>query len=187
MGKKVTVLFLAIILGFSTLSFAALSENTEATSTQTYDNAVSVNVWPFLGAFFNIGYERKITDNFSARVRGFYWGLNQEGWGLFGYGADVFFHPQNKALEGWFLGPRFDSWMASYSKDNQTATGALYLLGVQGGYRWLFEGGFEMGIALGGMKNFKYSITSPDANFDKDAPFSNVILPSFDFELGWAF
>ena len=181
MGKKVTVLFLAIILGFSTLSFAALSENTEATSTQTYDNAVSVNVWPFLGAFFNIGYERKITDNFSARVRGFYWGLNQEGWGLFGYGADVFFHPQNKALEGWFLGPRFDSWMASYSKDNQTATGALYFLGLQAGYRWVFEGGFEMGICLGGMKNFSASVTSPDANFDLTR--LSGVIPSFDFEL----
>jgi len=181
MGKKVTVLFLAIILGFSTLCMA------EKTEEQTYDNAISINVWPNYFSFFNLGYERKIIDNLSVRVRGLYWGLNQDGWGLYGYGADVFFHPQNKALEGWFMGPRFDSWVSYYSKDNQTTTESLYFFGLQAGYRWVFEGGFEMGIALGGIKNFKYSVTSSDANFDKISPLRNVTLPSFDFELGWAF
>ncbi|MBN2753690.1 MAG: DUF3575 domain-containing protein [Candidatus Goldbacteria bacterium] len=181
MGKKAAAIVLILLMVFSTVCMA------EKTEEQMYDNVISVNVWPYLGAFFNLGYERKIIDNLSVRVRGFYWGMNQAGWGLMGYGADIFFHPQNKALVGWFVGPRFDSWVASYSENGETANGALYFLGLQAGYRWVFEGGFEMGISLGGMKNFAASITSPDANFDVDPPFSGVILPSFDYELGWAF
>jgi len=151
------------------------------------DNVISVNTYPYLAAFFNLGYERKIINNLSARVRGLYWGLSQGGWNFYGFGGDVFFYPQSMACKGWYFGPRFDAWLSTYSKEGLSATGALYFIGGQAGYRWLFDGGFAMALSLGAMKNIAASISSPDANFNEKPLFAEVMLPTFDFELGYAF
>ncbi len=181
--KKITII--AVVLLSIVAAFPLWAE--EKNQTVSPENVISVNTYPYLMALFNGGYERKIIDNLSLRARGMYWGLSQNGWSIYGFGGDFFFYPQTTACKGWYFGPRFDAWMTTYSKDGLSATAVLYFVGGQAGYRWLFDGGFAMALSLGAIKNIALTISSPDSNFNETPPFKEVMLPTFDFELGYAF
>ncbi|HRU38444.1 MAG TPA: DUF3575 domain-containing protein, partial [Candidatus Goldiibacteriota bacterium] len=145
----------------------------------TYENAVSTNIWPWLIGFYNIGYERMIGTAISIRPRAFYFGLMgaDVDFKIFGFGADLFYHPMNNGIAGWFVGPRYDVWMAT----GGSVTGAMHFLGVMGGYKYVFDGGFTLGISLGVQMNIMNSIN--DSNI---GTYSGT-MPAFDAEMGWSF
>ncbi|MGD0566673.1 MAG: hypothetical protein ABSA34_04990 [Candidatus Goldiibacteriota bacterium] len=179
------VLILAVIV--FALAFSAIAATDAVGQKPECDNVVSANVWPYLGAFFNLGYERDLVANLSVRVRGEYWGLSQGGFNLGGYGIDLFYHPMGKGLDGWYFGPRFDQWIVSYSGNGTTGSGSLYWVGAQAGYRWIFDGGFEMAVSLGAQKNIAASITYNNSTTNETPPFNAMTLPVFDYDLGYAF
>ncbi|MCE5300570.1 MAG: hypothetical protein LLG37_06835 [Spirochaetia bacterium] len=154
-------------------------------TTASADNIISVNVWPMVGGFFNLGYERKIADIMSVRVRGLYWSL----FNMFlagnanfvGTGVDMFFYPAGKACKEFFAGPRLDYFYIG----NQDWNLQIMMAGGQIGYRWLFEGGFEIALILGAWCNVSNK-ASDGAEITSIGVLSGV-LPTFDFELGWAF
>jgi hypothetical protein len=185
MKKLLVVLLFLFVLVVS--ASAAISTDNGIVAKPTYDNVVSANVWPYLGAFFNLGYERNLVANISVRARGEYWGLSVAGWNIGGFGVDLFYHPMGKGLEGWYLGPRFDDWIASYSKDGTTGSGSLYWVGLQAGYRWVFDSGFSMALSLGAQKNIAASLTYNKSTSNEAPPLKDLTLPAFDFDLGWAF
>lgn len=182
MKKALILSVIVFALAFST----AMAADSGATKTEC-DNVISANVWPYLGAFFNLGYERDLFANISVRVRGEYWGISSGGFNLGGYGVDLFYHPMGKGLDGWYFGPRFDQWILAYSGDGTTGSGSLYWVGAQVGYRWIFDGGFEMAVSLGGQSNIAASITYNNSSANATPPFKGLFLPTFDYDLGYAF
>lgn len=178
-------LILALIV--FALAFSAVAATDAGDQKPVCDNVVSANVWPYLGAFFNLGYERNLIANISVRVRGEYWGISSGGFTLGGYGVDLFYHPMGKGLDGWYLGPRFDQWILSYSSDGTTGSGSLDWVGAQAGYRWIFDGGFEMAVSLGAQSNIAASVTYNNSTANATPPFKGLFLPVFDYDLGYAF
>ena len=185
-------IFLALIFVFALSMIVSAEPVTPAATATTaaaaaqkpvFDNVISANVWPYLGAFFNLGYERNLLANISVRVRGEYWGLSSGGWTIGGYGVDLFYHPQAKGLDGFYFGPRFDTWFENYTGGGLTETGSLYWLGGQVGYRWINESGFVMALSLGAFKNIATSLNAKNSQ----PLFKDLLLPTFDFVLGWGF
>lgn len=177
----IVLLFLFVMMAgiFATVNAA---ESDSADQSQVLENAFETNVWPWLGSFFNIGYERGIGSMFSIRPRAFYFGLLAgSGLSFYGFGADIFFHPMNKGLEGWYLGPRYDVWLASSSG----TTGAMNFIGLMAGYRWVFSGGFELAIAIGAQKNIANTVSTSGSTTSLGT--YTGTLPAFDSEIGWAF
>jgi hypothetical protein len=191
MGKKVVFFVLALLIIVSTSIFAEskshADDSIENETVVSADNVISANVWPYLAAFFNLGYERKLMDGLSVRVRGEYWGLSQNHWSLSGVGADVFFYPAGKALKGWYLGPRFDDCIFAYSDSGTSGNEMFYFVGGQAGYRWVYENGFEMALSLGALKNIAASVSLNGTDMPKEPPLKDIMLPTFDFDLGYAF
>lgn len=194
--KKRIIFMMVFAIVFAAGIFASVNNDSTDTSVQSplIENAVSTNVWPWLGSFFNIGYERAIGNSFSLRPRAFFWGLSNLGakWALFGFGLDAFWHPMGKGLSGWFLGPRYDIWILSVDDGaGNKGTGTGNLIGAMFGYRWVFEGGFELGIALGGqgfLGNIVVNATSGSNSTTTTYAFPyKGVLPAFDTEIGWAF
>jgi hypothetical protein len=187
MMKKGVFLVLLVLVAIASVFAAPVTEETAAnagTVQPVCDNVISANVWPYLGAFFNLGYERNLVANISVRVRGEYWGLSSNGWHVGGFGVDLFYHPMGKGLDGWYVGPRFDDWILSYSNSGTTGSASLLWVGAQIGYRWIFDGGFEMAISLGAQTNIAASISSTTS---QEPPFKGLALPAFDYDLGYAF
>jgi hypothetical protein len=194
--KILTVIFLLAFCVFPLIA-AETGTSTSAQATtpvqtappaqqvQSADNIISANVWPYLGGFFNLGYERKILDILSVRIRGLYWSLFStitNGTSNFmGCGLDVYFYPQGKACRGWFLGPRLDMLYIGNSSGNLQ----IYTAGGQVGYKWVNDGGFEMALALGATANISNKVST--GYTDTEIGVLKGALPTFDFDLGWAF
>ena len=125
--KKGILIVLAIVLLFSVNAFASkkMVEVDDGTPDVTYDNCVSTNVWPWAVAFYNLSYERMLGSVISIRPRGGYFGLNTGDLHFFTLGIDLFFHPMGKGIAGWYLGPRYDAWIAT----GAGATGMMHMLG----------------------------------------------------------
>ncbi len=191
--KKVVAIVLVLALMFSVSAFAA--DVTDGGGQQSSDNVISANVISYFVGFFNIAYERKLMDYVSARVRAFNWALisaTSEGAGNFwGLGADIYFYPQGEACQGWFVGPRFDTiWMDV--KDEVLGTEGSWntiMLGGQAGYKFVFDGGFALGISLGGWTNIanSYTVKAGGETLNDDAGVLSGFLPTFDVDLGFAF
>lgn len=195
--KKVLVIAMALFVLFSASAFAKTKmvavEDTDEPEALYYNN-VFINTWPWIGMFFNAGYERAIGDMFSIRARGWWWGANMKvdtvdstiEYRLFGIGADLLWHPNNKALAGFFVGPRYDLAMFTVKTDTDEGTWYLHMLGAGGGYKWIFEGGFSMAVGLSAFTPVASSYASTVGSGDLDVPYTGF-LPGFDFELGYAF
>jgi hypothetical protein len=183
--KKMILLVLVLALIFSVSSFAGkkMVEIDDGTPTVNYDNCITTNVWPWLIGFYNVGYERMIGSSFSVRPRATYIAWSVLGSNFFTLGVDLFWHPMGKGIDGWFLGPRYDAWIASSSG----VTGVMNMLGLMGGYNIVFPGGFVIEIALGVQKNISNSVTTSSGTTALDLSTYIGTLPAFDLAMGWAF
>ena len=165
----------------------------------SFENCISSNVPVWIGGLFNIGYERKITENLSAKVRAAYWALsglfNQEGeienFAMGYIGADVLFYPAGEALTGFAFGPKYDLWMGGFTAldmiNNPTVGLQLHFVGAQVAHKWVFDSGFSMNIVLGGLANVAVSAQAGDEEYIGDPPLAGIFMPFFDFEIGYAF
>jgi hypothetical protein len=203
MKKTVLALLVVLMLIFTIPAVADQSMNT--TPVQSADNIISANVLVYLIGFFNIEYERKIFDALSIRVRASDWALLSLGnsssgsVGLYGVGADLYIYPAGKACRGFFFGPRIDNyWIAEKSNvtdlttgNTVTQTGTLsnLRLGVQFGYKWVFDGGFEMAIALGGWSGVSSTWSWSGGGQSTNGTTNPLggFLPTVDYDIGYAF
>jgi hypothetical protein len=180
--KKGILIALALLLVFSASALAAkkLVEIDDGAPEVIYDNCISTNVWPWLGMFYNIGYERMIGSSFSLRVRGWYQGVSGDYGQFFSLGADAFFHPLGKGIAGWYIGPKYDAWIATGSG----GTGTMHWLGAMGGYKLVMDGagGFTLGIGLGAQTNIVNTISGSTSTLTLPGT-----LPCFDLDMAFAF
>jgi len=181
--KKGILIVLALVLLFSVSAFAAkkMVEVDDGTPDVTYDNCISTNVWPWIIGFYNVGYERMIGSSFSVRPRVCYVAWSTLGVNFFTLGADIFWHPQGKGIEGFYIGPRYDAWVAT----GNGGTGIMNLVGLMGGYNVVLSGGFTIDIGLGVQRNISNSVSSSTTTLDLST--FTATLPSFDLAIGWAF
>ncbi len=196
--KKVLAFAMVLVLAFSVSAFAVkkmveIDDGTPAGPGPKAENIVAINALSYLVGFFNVSYERKIIDNLSLRVRGMYWPLvnaisNGSG-NFFGFGGDLFFYPMGKACTGWFVGPRYDAFFLTAKSGGNEGTWTIMMAGGSAGYRWVWEGGFEMGIGFGAWTNVSssYSVKSGAEQASGDLKLFNSISPTVDYEIGWAF
>lgn len=181
--KKMILLVLAFALFFSVSSFAAkkMVEIDDGAPEVNYDNMVTTNVWPWLASIYNVGYERMIGSSFSVRPRAFYVGFGSYGINFYGFGVDLFWHPLGKGISGWFVGPRYDAWLASSSG----ASGAMHWAGVMGGYNIVVGGGFTTQIGIGAQANLSSTVSYGSSS--GDLTLLPGTMPCFDAAIGWAF
>jgi hypothetical protein len=181
--KKVILLVVAIALFLTVGAMAAkkMVEVDDGTPDVTYDNALTTNVWPWVVGIYNLGYERMIGSSFGIRPRASYVGWSGAGANFFALGGDLFWHPMGRGIEGWYIGPRYDVWMAT----TKGASGMMQFVGAMGGYNFVYPGGFIVDIGLGAQKNVDNSVTSGTSTLDLSTITS--VLPSFDLSIGWAF
>jgi len=196
---KKTVLAMLVILMLVASVPVMADEATLGAPVQSADNIVSANVLSYLLLFFNVAYERKIFDAMSIRVRASDWALisavssGAAGW--YGVGADIYFYPAAKACKGFFLGPRIDLiWVGAKTTDSSTGesvTGTYdnIRVGAQIGYKWVFDGGFEMALALGGWSGISshWTVSSGSASVSQPSDPLNTFLPTVDYDIGYAF
>jgi len=181
--KKVFVLLAVVLFVFGAAAFADNGSSDDWGGEETiYENCISTNVWPWAVGLYNIGYERMLGSSISIRPRATYWGLiDLGGASLFALGGDVFFHPMGKGVKGWFMGPRYDVWIAT----GEGATGMMHFIGAQAVHKFIFEGGFALGISLGAQINIANTLS-----YEGESESLGVLggtMPCFDLELAWAF
>jgi hypothetical protein len=181
--KKALLIVLALVLVFSVSAFAAkkMVEVDDGTPEEIYENCVSTNVWPWAMAFYNLSYERMLGSAVSIRPRGGYFGLSAGDFHFFTLGVDVFYHPMQKGIAGWFLGPRYDAWIAT----GNGVSGMMHMIGGMAGYKGVISGGFTWGIALGVQLNIANSVSSGSSSTDISGYTGTI--PAFDTEVGWSF
>src|ERR1035437_2169167 len=176
--KKMILLVLALALVFSVSSFAEkkmveVDDGTTAGAGPTADNIVSINALSYLIGFFNVSYERKIMDYTSIRVRAMDWAListiSSGAGNFFGFGGDVFIYPMGKACTGWFVGPRYDAFFLTIKTSTEDGNWMIMMLGASAGYRWVWQGGFEMGIGFGAWANISSTWKSSSGGISKGA------------------
>lgn len=165
--KSAVALCIVLLLAFC-ITAMTYASTAAAIPSNLANNIVSANITGFLVGIFNVAYEAKILDILSIRFR-----IND--WAILslsspGAGVDLYFYPQAKACRGFFLGPRIDAgaW------DN-------FRVGVQFGHKWVFNDGFEMAVALGGWAGIGAATDSPSGFL------GGSLLPTVDYEIGWAF
>jgi hypothetical protein len=121
-----------------------------------------------------------IGPSFSIRPRAGYFAISVLDMNFFSLGLDMFFHPMGKGIEGFYLGPRYDVWIAA----GNGMTGMAHMIGAMVGYKGIVAGGFAWGIGLGVQMNVANSVSSGSST----ATFSYTgTFPAFDTEIGWAF
>ena len=182
--KKVLIVLLAVFMLFGT---AMAAEGKQ----QTADNIVSINVLPYFIGLFNAGYERKIMNMASIRVRGSYWpfasAVSDGDWQVFTLGGDIHFWLQGTACKGWFLGPKFDAFISSTNIEGTNVGATSMMLGAHVGHHWVFEGGFAMSLSFGGWTNIASSVSSDDETIEVTPIFEGTFMPTVDFTVGYAF
>lgn len=200
--KKMISLVLIVVLAFSVSVFAASTKKakvvapvvapvvavapavapTVAPATGViYDNMIVTNVWPWLAMIYNIGYERMIGSSISIRPRGSWVGVSGYGVNFFGIGVDLFWHPLQKGIEGWYFGPRYDAWIAS----STGYTGMMHFMGLMAGYNIVVANGFTTQMGLGVQINLANSVSAGSST----ATITTLpgTLPCFDAAIGYAF
>jgi len=188
MKKTAIVLALVLVMSLGLGMTSATADNAPSV-----DNVVSINVWPYLMTFFNLEYERKLADALSLRVRGMYFALLgnfSDGAGQFyGFGGDIFFYPAGTALSGFYVGPRYDLFISSFTSGTDAITALMHYVGGSIGHRWVFESGFTMAISLGAWANVASTATYDDGSgsFTGDIPSIGGPWPTFNFDIGYGF
>jgi hypothetical protein len=134
---------------------------------QERDNDITVNPLGLAFGLGNVSYERALSKENSWLVGANFgsYGVVDNRLTIFGAtGAYRWWFDQEKALNGWFLGPELKietvSWAFGVSDTNYTATGSFFGGGVQGGYQWVFRNGFTLNLGL----NFDYLAGSVSTN-----------------------
>lgn len=174
--KKGFLIAMALVLVFSAAVFAEGETTTPAA--KTYDNLFVTNIWPWIGMFYNIAYERMIGSSVSVKVGGWYQGASGDYGQFFDLCGSIFFHPLGKGINGWYIGPKYDAWVATGSG----GTGMMHWLGGMGGYTIVLEGGFTLGIGLGVQVNIANTVTG--GTITGTLPGT---LPNVDLNMGFAF
>jgi hypothetical protein len=136
---RVVVLTVVVCASWSPALYAQ-----EGTRTPVpHDQTISANPFGLLLEWFNVEYERKLTNSMSiggsASTFGFSGDRLQRYNGLFRY------YPQGAALTGVFLGARVGVARAV----DQHADGHAFTTGLEIGYSWLFGSKRNVGLSIG--------------------------------------
>ena len=109
----------------------------------THRQIVSANPFGLMVEWFNVEYERKLTNSATLGVSG-----STTGWGdvdLTNGNVFMRYYPQGAALTGFYLGGR--TGVARGSVDGESATGMS--AGFELGYAWLFGSSRRVGLSIG--------------------------------------
>jgi hypothetical protein len=126
-----------------------------AFSAEKVKQVISFNPVGLIFGIANVEYERNIDDASTWALRGLYWGHETGGWSWSAFGAGGryrgYFYPKPKAPAGGFWGAGVDllSMSADYTLWDVTESASAFFFGPTGeiGYKWLFGGGFALGIS----------------------------------------
>ena len=171
----------------------------------SFQNEVSVNPLALIFGIFDVGYERKMDerDYLSGRVN--YWGATLGDWNFSAFGASGawYFYNNGNGPSGFYWGPgvsvqvvnatyamttyTFDYTTYSYvtTKSNVSASGFLFGPTVELGYQWVFDNGFALDLAGGGIF-YLGGISASSAGTSASLNISGF-RPALRFSLGYAF
>ena len=120
-----------------------------------HDKSQNITVNP-IGLVFGlvtVEYEKAVSAKNSFTIRGNF--LSRDLGGLeatiFGAGGSYRFFPKKLAPSGLYYGPSVDVVYAKAKSSWNSASGVFFFLGGDGGYKWIFKGGFvvDAGISAG--------------------------------------
>jgi hypothetical protein len=137
--RNVMGVALGMVLLFSSTVFAQEATRTPVSHNQT----ISANPFGLMVEWFNVEYERKLTNGATVGVSG-----STTGWGdvdLTNGNVFLRYYPQGAALTGFFLGGR--TGVARASALDEDATGVVG--GFELGYSWLLGSKRHVGVSIG--------------------------------------
>lgn len=142
-----------------TIAQKAAAVATEGSDVASQKNVVTVNPLGLIFGLWNARYERALGDSAGIGLGLNYWGFGLTDWkySILGGQLDYNFYLEKHALTGWFVGPHLGIQVASISykwinlitleETNDTASSVFVNIGGQGGYRWIWNGGFTLALS----------------------------------------
>jgi hypothetical protein len=170
------------------LAAVAVLACTVSVSAQTKSNMLSTNPLGMIFGIFNLEYQKGIGEKDAIGISAMYWKPPLIDLSIIG--ASISYNIYFKStFHGFFIKPSvsigFASWKfttidmtsSSFGTKTEDKTAMDFGLGAIAGYRWLWNGGFSIGLG-GGMTYTFGSFEGID--------FGGV-SPALLFDLGWAF
>ena len=162
-----------------------------------YRNLITpgVTLWPpgVKGRFQHL-----VTDNLSVMVGGGIGGgaastcdCEGLGWARWQVIAGADYHPIGNGMHGLYLGPRVlyrhgGSGFSALGSDVSTEYDMVVYRGIIG-YRWIWDPGLSAAVGVGGGYRQKLRTYSVDGEATDDSLLTQLIVPSLEFNLSWAF
>lgn len=128
-------------------------------------NLITTDLLTLTAGVLNARYEKPFKNNSTLEFRGAILSQNIGDWKLngFGLGAGYYFYPNKNLLKELFYGPSVNLSIVNAEYTYQTvdintmtlikttdkASGTLISLGFEVGYKWIFKGGYTLGVGVG--------------------------------------
>ena len=164
MTKRV---LLAGLLGLSLASAQGYAAVARSSGEPARINDITVNPLGLAFGLGNLSYERSVNMSQSWLVGGNFggYGVADNKLAIFGLTAAYrWWSSDVRRMDGWFVGPELKyegvTWTYTVAGSNYSANGGYIGGGVQGGYQWIFNGGFTLNLGL----NYDYLAGSISSN-----------------------
>ncbi len=147
------------------------------------ENILTINVLELLGGSINGTYEFTSNKSSSLGLSGSFMSMSMSDWDISSWGIGGFynFYPAEEALSGFFFGPSIGVMGVSAEYLNEEDTGTFFNLGGHLGYRWIWDGGVSLGLAIGA------GYTAGEIEIAGDTiPISGVGLTRASVDFGYA-
>lgn len=156
-------------------------------------NVLSSNVLGLILGSINGTYEFALDEKTGIGLSGYFFSrtFGDWKWSGVGFGGAYNIYPAKKALKGIFVGPSLSFSRLSFEytttpwwggvETTETSDSTFITIGGNFGHRWIWEGGFTLGLALG----VGYTIGEVVIG-DKTAPYGGIGLSRLSFDLGYA-
>jgi hypothetical protein len=155
------------------------------------NNIITADLSALYG-YLNIHYEKTISRNNGLGFDGYLHSIGGNGWSgsELGVGAEYNWYFQHHALNGWFAGPNASLHLLSASLQykvsgtqyNSSANAVFIGIGGQGGYRWIWDGGFTVDVKL----SLLFLLGGGVSVNDQIAPGSGFYSSPIGVDLGYA-
>lgn len=149
--------------------------------------SVTTNILGMAIGATNAIYEFEAGDKKTLGVGISTWRLDSGSWKLSSsaLGVDYNIYQKGKKFEGMYIGP--SAWLNMVSAEytpllatTTKASGTFIMLGANLGYKWLWDGGFTMGIGTG----IGYTVGSLAVG-GENAPYGGLGLSRFALDIGY--
>jgi hypothetical protein len=145
--KKTLLMCLSVFIFISFIQVGNLNAQHEKSQN------ITVNPVGLVFGLLTVEYEKALSEKNSFTIRGNFLSrdIGDIDTTIFGAGGSYRFFPKKVAPSGLYYGPSADVVYAKAKSGSASASGVFFFVGGDGGYKWIFKGGFvvDAGVSVG--------------------------------------